>query len=162
MEWSCTLTRKWTPTGTMLHATDESTVWKSDGKCGVGLLSSMLRTRSTRKVLEGRQHPSSSGNRGHRIVHILFTVGNPHRLNTAARNNMPHRFCFFCVRPSASDKLIFYASSSHGLSARTFASSSGVKSLSMLNVSRICAGVFPLIIDATFAHVRSRRGLISM
>ena len=57
---------------------------------------------------------------------------------------------------------ISYASSHHLFSSRTCASSSGVKSLTMLNVLRISSGVFPLIMEATFAHVKSRRLLMSM
>jgi len=55
-----------------------------------------------------------------------------------------------------------YASSHHLFSSRTCASSSGVKSLTMLNVLRISSGVFPLIIDATFAQVKSSKLLMSM
>ena len=55
-----------------------------------------------------------------------------------------------------------YASSHHLFSSRTCASSSGVKSLTMLKVLRISSGVLPLIIDATLAQVRSRSDLMSM
>ena len=55
-----------------------------------------------------------------------------------------------------------HASSHHLFSSLTCASSSGVKSLTMLNVFLISSGVFPLIMDATVAHVRSSRLLMSM
>ena len=55
-----------------------------------------------------------------------------------------------------------YASSHHLFSSRTWASSSGVKSLTILKVLRISSGVFPLIIDATAAHVKSKSGFMSI
>ena len=85
-------------------------------------------------------------------------------------------FFFRCIAPSVSggrrgragrrrdvrDEGPVYASSHHLFSSRTWASSSGVKSLTMLKVLRISSGVLPLIIEATVAQVRSRRGLMSM
>jgi len=54
-----------------------------------------------------------------------------------------------------------HASSHHLFSSRICCSSSGVKSLTMLNCFLISSGVLPLIIEATFAQVRSSRGLMS-
>jgi hypothetical protein len=42
------------------------------------------------------------------------------------------------------------------------ASSSGEKSFSMLNISRISYGDFPFKIEAAFAHTRLNKGLMSM
>merc|ERR1719182_1327368 len=55
-----------------------------------------------------------------------------------------------------------YDSSHHLFSSRTLASSSGVKSFTILNVLRMSSGVLPLIMDATLAQVRSRSDLMSM
>ena len=66
------------------------------------------------------------------------------------------------VEKHTSLKASYYASSHHLFSSRIWLSSSGVKSLMILNVSRICSGVFPLIILATFAHVKSNKDLISI
>ncbi len=52
--------------------------------------------------------------------------------------------------------------SAHLFSSRTASSSSGLKSLVMLNKIRICSGLLPLIMLATLAHVRSSSDLISM
>lgn len=65
-------------------------------------------------------------------------------------------------RVGVQSDLILQDSSHHLFSSLTFASSSGVKSLTILKVFRISSGVLPLIIDATFAHVRSRSDLISI
>ena len=61
--------------------------------------------------------------------------------------------------------MIHYSSAAHLFSSRiytspndsstTFASSSGVKSDSMLNVARISSGVLPFIMLAIFAQLRS-------
>lgn len=67
-----------------------------------------------------------------------------------------YRFTIFIIMYAV------YASSHHLFSSRTWASSSGEKSLVMLKVARISSGVLPLIIDATVAQVRSNSGLISM
>jgi hypothetical protein len=55
-----------------------------------------------------------------------------------------------------------YTSSHHLFSSRTCASSSGVKSFLMLNALRISSGLLPLMTEATLAHVRSSRLLMSM
>ncbi len=52
-------------------------------------------------------------------------------------------------------------SNAHWFSLRTSSSSSGVKSFLMLNVLRISAGVFPLIIFATVWQHKSSNSLIS-
>ena len=57
--------------------------------------------------------------------------------------------------------LFAYASSHHLFSSRTCASSSGVKSLTMLKVFLISSGVLPFIIDATLAQVRSSKLFMS-
>jgi len=67
-----------------------------------------------------------------------------------------------CMHYSNRSGRFYYDSSAHLFSARTASSSSGVKSFVMLKVLRICSGVLPLIIEATFAHVRSSKGLISI
>ncbi len=54
-----------------------------------------------------------------------------------------------------------YRSSAHSFSRRICSSSSGVKSLVMLNVLRISSGDLPLIMFATVLQPRSRRGLMS-
>lgn len=54
----------------------------------------------------------------------------------------------------------FHASSHQRFSSRIFSSSSGEKSFSILNKERICSGVFPLIIEATAAQVRSSMSLM--
>jgi hypothetical protein len=57
---------------------------------------------------------------------------------------------------------LHYTSSHHLFSSRTCASSSGVKSFLMLNALRISSGLLPLMTEATLAHVRSSRLLMSM
>ena len=52
-------------------------------------------------------------------------------------------------------------SNAHWFSLRTSSSSSGVKSFLMLNVLRISAGVFPLIIFATVWQHKSSKSLMS-
>lgn len=57
---------------------------------------------------------------------------------------------------------LIYDSSAHLFSAIIAASSSGVKSLTMLKVFRMASGVLPLIMEATLAQHKSNNGLRSM
>jgi len=74
---------------------------------------------------------------------------------------LPSSFFGFQSLASTNDSTGVY-SNAHWFSLRTSSSSSCVKSFLMLNVLRISAGVFPLIIFATVWQHKSSNSLISM
>jgi len=91
---------------------------------------------------------------------LLHTVAKPTSVNQILYSSPitdidPNQSQYQCLHHA-------YASSHHLFSSLTCASSSGEKSFVILNVLLISSGVFPLIILATVAHVKSKSGLISI
>lgn len=72
-------------------------------------------------------------------------------------------YVYVCRRRKAPELAapLIHRSSAHSFSFLIWASSSGVKSLTMLKALRISSGVLPLMMLATVLQPTSRRGLIS-